>query len=63
MKRKTQGPMTITDKNGNEFYVIPAAEYQPQPSPFSMFLALIGCVAISTFFMVFLTRAAKKIFL
>lgn len=31
---KKEVPMTITDKNGNEFYVIPAAEYQLSIPPF-----------------------------
>jgi hypothetical protein len=55
-------PMTITDKNGNEFYVIPAAEYQPQPSKKDTFLAVVGAITITLFFVTFLTRTARKLF-
>ena len=54
--------MTITDKNGNDFYVIPAAEYQPQTSKKETFLAVVGALAITIFFVTFLTRTARKLF-
>lgn len=38
MRQQNIEHMTITDKNGNEFYVIPAAEYQPQASKMKLFL-------------------------
>lgn len=55
-------PMTITDKNGNDFYVIPASEYHPQPSKKETFLAVVGALAITIFFVTFLTRTARKLF-
>lgn len=54
--------ITIADKNGNEFYVIPAEEFQPQPSRKESILAVIGTVAIGIFFLTFLTRTARKLF-
>lgn len=62
MKRKSQSPMTITDRNGNDFYVIPAAEYQPQSKKKETFLAVVGALAITIFFVTFLTRTARKLF-
>lgn len=55
-------PMTITDKSGNEFYVIPAAEYQPQATKMETFLAVVGATAITIFFVTFLSRTARKLF-
>jgi len=62
MRQQNIEHMTITDKNGNEFYVIPAAEYQSQPLKKNTFLAVIGAVAITLFFVTFLTRTARKLF-
>lgn len=62
MKLQNNQHMTITDKNGNDFYVIPAADYQPQPSKRETFLAVVGALAITMFFVTFLTRTARKLF-
>jgi hypothetical protein len=62
MRQQNIEHMTITDKNGNEFYVIPACEYQPQPSKKDTFLSVVGAVAITLFFVTFLTRTARKLF-
>jgi hypothetical protein len=62
MRQQNIEHMTITDKNGNEFYVIPASEYQPQPSKKDTFFAIVGAIAITVFFITFLTRTARKLF-
>ena len=54
-------PMTITDKNGNEFYVIPASEYQTPSNRANQLLAVVGILAISIFFFSFLTCEYRKI--
>lgn len=55
-------PMTITDKNGNEFYVIPANEYKQPSNRGNQLLAVVGILAISIFFFSFLSRTARKLF-
>ena len=62
MRQQNVEHMTITDKSGNEFYVIPAAEYQLQPSKKDTFLAVVGAIAITLFFVTFITRTARKLF-
>ena len=62
MRQQNIEHMTITDKNGNEFYVIPAAKYQPQASEMETFLAVVGALAITIFFVTFLSRTARKLF-
>lgn len=55
--------MTIADKNGNEFYVIPAREFQSsQLSRQGSILAVIGAIAITLFFVTFLAKTARKLF-